>query len=63
MGIITDLFFVFGDICKWTFEHLLSPLGVIFGWTFTFIGIGLLGWWLKNLASFGNDNEKKYDGI
>ncbi|WP_313384713.1 hypothetical protein [Chishuiella sp.] len=63
MGIITDLFFAIGNICKWTFEHLLSPIGVIFGWAFTFVLIGMLAWWLKKLASFGNDPEKKYDEI
>ena len=61
MGIITDLFFAIGDICKWTFEHLLSPVGVIFGWLFTFIGCALLGWWLYKIASFGTENEKRYD--
>ncbi|GGE88306.1 hypothetical protein SAMN05443634_10726 [Chishuiella changwenlii] len=63
MGVITDLFFAIGDFCKWTFENLLSPIGVIFGWLFTFIGIALMGWWLNKLAKFGNDNEKKYDEI
>ena len=61
MGIITDLFFGLGNISEWTFENLLEPIGYISAWAFTFIGIALLGWWLVKIASFGTENEKKYD--
>ncbi|MGV0922670.1 hypothetical protein [Empedobacter tilapiae] len=61
MGIITDLFFAIGDLFKWTFENLLSPIGVIFAWLFTIVGIGLMAWWLVKIASFGTENEKKYE--
>jgi hypothetical protein len=61
MGIITDLFFAIGSIFKWTFENLLDPIGYVCGWLFTIVGTAMLAWWLVKIASFGTENEKKYN--
>ena len=62
MGLITDMFFGLAYFFKWTFETFLLPIVNVSDWILFFVGMGLLGWWLYQLAQFGNDNEKDYKG-
>lgn len=62
MGLITDIFFAFSNLCKWLFENILVPIGHSFDWILFVVGMVLMGWWLFKLKQFGNDNEKDYEG-
>lgn len=62
MGLITDLFFGFGNLCIWTFKNILEPIGYVFDWILFAIGLVMIGWWLYKLNQFGNKNEKDYEG-
>lgn len=62
MGLITDFFFGLSNFFKWTFETLLVPIGTAFDWILFIVGMVMMGWWLKKLLEFGDDNEKDYEG-
>lgn len=62
MGLITDILFGFGYLCKWTFENLLVPIGHVADWLLFIVGMVMLGWWLYKLNQFGSENEKDYEG-
>lgn len=62
MGILTDFWFGLGHFFLWTYKYILEPIADVSDWILFVLGVGLIGWWLFKLASFGNKEDKEYKG-
>ena len=62
MGLITDIWFAFANLCKWLFENILVKIGTSMDWILFVVGMVMMGWWLYKLVQFGDENEKDYEG-